>query len=166
LDRKKKVKAAIERESAENAQIQFFQHAIEKISENKKTSPLNIIGSLGLVAALIAIIGILIGLLYNSLNDRLKTCENDIRAFRSEIEVLKHKVQKTGTNLDTLDGTTWPGKVVFYKKGQPNGHSAEDLVCALSTTYSWKCEKDVLKNYRGKKIYLSFEGQYDNSLQF
>jgi hypothetical protein len=58
----------------------------------------------------------------------------------------------------TLNGTSNPGKLVFYPRGKPEGHQAGERVCVLSVTYPWACEREVLEKYVGKKVYLSIAG--------
>jgi hypothetical protein len=58
----------------------------------------------------------------------------------------------------TLNGTSNPGKLVFYPRGKPEGHQAGERVCVLSVTYPWTCEREVLQKYVGKKVYLSIAG--------
>jgi hypothetical protein len=55
----------------------------------------------------------------------------------------------------TLNGTSNSGRIVFYPRGEPEGHQAGERVCVLSDTYPWTCEREVLEKYVGKKVYLS-----------
>jgi hypothetical protein len=57
----------------------------------------------------------------------------------------------------TLNGTSNSGRIVFYPRGEPEGHAGE-RVCVLSETYPWTCEREVLEKYVGKKVYLSIAG--------
>ncbi len=58
----------------------------------------------------------------------------------------------------TLDGSSNSGRIVFYPRGEPEGHQAGERVCVLSETYPWTCEREVLQKYVGKKVYLSIAG--------
>jgi hypothetical protein len=127
-----------------------------------------------LVAVVFLVIGILSFIGYNKLS-LLKDGEFETRQKISAIEDTVRNLtgQKNSAIEDTalsivegeeaegectLNGTSNSGRIVFYPRGEPEGHEAGERVCVLSTTYPWTCEREVLQKYVGKKVYLSIAG--------
>ena len=107
------------------------------------------------VAAAFLVIGILSFIGYSRLS-LLKDGEFETRQKISAIEnTLQSPVEEEEC---TLNGTSNSGRIVFYPRGEPEGHQAGERVCVLSETYPWTCEREVLQKYVGKKVYLSIAG--------
>jgi len=101
--------------------------------------------------------------------DRIKNLERDTLTLlaslkgkeietRREIVRIDQAVKEIKESAASLDGASFIGEVVFYRKGRPAGFQKGERVCALSTTYPWSTSRDVLRQYIGKKIYLSIPG--------
>jgi hypothetical protein len=102
------------------------------------------------VALMFLIIGVLSFIGYNKLA-ALKEGELETRRAISAIE--KRIVAK-----GPLDGTSSAGKFVLYPRGEPKGYETGKRVCALSATYPWASTKESLREYLGKKVFLSIAG--------
>ena len=102
------------------------------------------------VALMFLIIGVLPFIGYNKLA-ALKEGELETRRAISAIE--KRIVAK-----GPLDGTSSAGKFVLYPRGEPKGYETGKRVCALSATYPWASTKESLREYLGKKVFLSIAG--------
>ena len=139
-----------------------------------------------LVAVVFLVIGILSFIGYNKLSllkdgefetrQKISAIEDTVRSLKGqkisaiedtsqspvegqEIAAIENTLQSPVEQEEcTLDGTSNSGRIVFYPRGEPEGHQAGERVCVLSDTYPWTCEREVLQKYVGKKVYLSIAG--------
>ncbi len=117
---------------------------------------------LTLVAFVFLVIGILSFIVYNQLD----SLEERALETRRAISVIENTVQRIVDGGEcTLTGSSSCGKIVFYPRGKPKGYQTGERVCALSVTYPWTCEKEALRNYVGKKVFLSISG-FEHDLDF
>lgn len=117
---------------------------------------------LTLVAVVFLVIGILSFIGYN----QLASLKEMAFETRREISVIKNTVQSIVKGGEcSLTGTSSCGKIVFYPRGKPKAYQTGERVCALSVTYPWTCEKEALRSYVGKKVFLSISG-FEHDLDF
>jgi hypothetical protein len=125
------------------------------------------------VAAVFLVIGILSFIGYSRLSllkdgefetrRKISAIEDTVRSLvkeeQEQVEVqVEVQVEEEEQEKCTLDGTSNSGRIVFYPRGEPEGHQAGERVCVLSETYPWTCEREVLQKHMGKKVYLSIAG--------
>lgn len=115
-----------------------------------------------LVAVVFLVIGILSFIGYN----QLASLKESAFEARQEISVIENTLRRIVKNGEcTLTGTSSCGKIVFYPRGKPKAYQTGERVCALSVTYPWTCEKEALRSYVGKKVFLSISG-FEQDLDF
>lgn len=136
-----------------------------------------------IIAGLFVILATVIGFSYHSINkkidgldeglsknsDLINNLKNSFDVNKNEIiskiSVLRRELQDIGIKLTNLDGQTFFGKAVLYSNGEPAGHRPSEKVCALSTSYPWKCDRETLRRYTGKEVFISIKNS-NNSLNF
>jgi hypothetical protein len=173
-----------ERQKRVGAELEKFDMPSHVLDKEHKTHIISFQN--GVILALMTLVGIFITLVYSQFDKRVDNIREDIKKSNEEnkktesqllslstyvggiatrVDGLDSEVRRIGTKLFSLQGLTFWGNIVFYKK-PPGGHPIGKRVCALSTSYDWKCDRQTLLIYQGKTIYLSVEDNFDNSLDF
>ena len=92
--------------------------------------------------------------------------KESITEMEKDILTNKKDIKRFGFRLTSLDGKFYYGRLVFYPPNIFSGHPPGKRVCALSTTAPWHCTREVLFSYEGRKVRISVEDHFHNSLEF